>query len=653
MSYSISFLWNSLLLTLPILLFLGMKRIFRRHLTIKSRAFSWYLFFLLLSLPLLPVSWQQGAVKKISSIGNRFIGIFPIDEFFLGNRLFEKLDTIQRHFQVQNGLEQLNPTLTNTSPLNIDRKIVDFSLSIERSSAFPFSRILSLVWLAGIMVVLTLILLVLFRMKSLKRRAIPVTASQEPELSSLFEKCRQELHLEKPVSLYRSCELSSPVSYGLFYPKVLIPEDLDITFSEKEVHYIFLHELAHHKRKDTLLNILRCLLQTIYWFHPAVWYGFRKLPTDREMACDNLVMETIGPESSLEYGQTILLYAGKRFSASFSLVSGIGGSHSQLKERIYQIVNYKASAFSQRLKSFLILFLVLLFILTGSPLLSAQIFALEAYPERHAQNNDVSTDYQTGSTIHSANDISGQGSSDSVVTEDLSSYFEGMDGTFVLYDMNQNFYNVYNENQSRERFSPASTYKIYSGLFALEEQILTPSENQMAWDGTSWPFDTWNQNQDLTSAMQNSVNWYFQALDQKLGMKKLASYYKKINYGNADLSGGIKEYWGESSLKISPMEQVKLLASLNQNKWNFDDKNIQAIKDAMLISSQNGCSLYGKTGTGRINEHDINGWFVGMVENQKKTWCFAVHIKGKEDAGGVQASSIALKILKAKGIYWK
>lgn len=654
MSYSISFLWNSLLLTLPILLFLGGKRIFHRHLTIKSHAFSWYLFFLLLFLPFLPVSWQQAAVWKISAVWKRFIENFLIENSF-GSGLFEKLNKVQQLFQTRNGLEQLNHALTNIAPLPIHRKIVDFSLSVEHSPDFSLSRIITFVWLAGIMVVLALTILGLWRIEKLRRTAILVTSHQEPELFSLFETCRQELHLSKNVSLYRSPVLSSPVSYGLFKPQVLIPEDLDVLFSEKQVYYIFLHELAHHKRKDALLNTLKCLLQSLYWFHPAVWYGLKRLSLDREMACDCLVMDTIGIEFSLEYGQTLLHYAGKVLHAPFSPVSGIVSSHTQLKERIYHIINYKDSDLSQRLKSVLILFLVFLLILTGSPFLVTQTSASGIAQGHQTQNTEFTADHNSSNTVDFVTDsvhgLTAQKPNGSIKIEDLSSYFKKMDGTFVLYNMTQNSYEIYNEKQSRERFSPASTYKIYSGLFALEELILTPDENQMIWDGTSWPFDAWNKDQDLASAMQNSVNWYFQELDQKMGMKKLASYYKRISYGNTDLSAGIKKYWAESSLKISPVEQVQLLARLNQNKWNFKDRNIKAIKDAMLIASHNGCSLYGKTGTGNINHQDVNGWFIGMVENQEKTWCFAVHIQGREHAGGVQASTIALDILKAKGIY--
>ena len=82
---------------------------------------------------------------------------------------------------------------------------------------------------------------------------------------------------------------------------------------------------------------------------------------------------------------------------------------------------------------------------------------------------------------------------------------------------------------SKQRVSPDSTYKIYSALFALESNVISPRRNKQIWDGTVYPIKEWNTNQNLSTALQNSVNWYFQHLDQKVGKKQLQSnFHKKI-----------------------------------------------------------------------------------------------------------------------------
>lgn len=63
------------------------------------------------------------------------------------------------------------------------------------------------------------------------------------------------------------------------------------------------------------------------------------------------------------------------------------------------------------------------------------------------------------------------------------------------------------------------------------------------------------------------MNWYFQSLDQMASMDELEEFYKNLGYGNHDLSGGRSEFRMESSLKISPLEQVSLLKKIYTNGW--------------------------------------------------------------------------------------
>lgn len=80
--------------------------------------------------------------------------------------------------------------------------------------------------------------------------------------------------------------------------------------------------------------------------------------------------------------------------------------------------------------------------------------------------------------------------------------------------------------------------------------------NEQVWDGQIDPYSEWNQN--LATVLSRSVNWYFKNNDREVGRKQLQDYFHKIKYGNADLSGNLDSYWIESSLKISPIEQVQI-----------------------------------------------------------------------------------------------
>ena len=147
------------------------------------------------------------------------------------------------------------------------------------------------------------------------------------------------------------------------------------------------------------------------------------------------------------------------------------------------------------------------------------------------------------------------------------------------------------------RVAPNSTYKIYDALFGLEEEIITPENSFIAWNGETYPFEAWNADQTLQSAMNSSVNWYFESVDERLGAANISNYIEEIGYGNENISGYFSTYWMESSLKISPIEQVELLTMLQNNSLGFAPEKIYAVKDAICLSSSDPRTFYGKTGT--------------------------------------------------------
>lgn len=240
---------------------------------------------------------------------------------------------------------------------------------------------------------------------------------------------------------------------------------------------------------------------------------------------------------------------------------------------------------------------------------------------------------------------------DNVSYENLSGYFKNYSGCMVLYDKSTNHYDIYNRNKSTLRVSPDSTFKIYSALFALQEKTISPNHSEIKWNHTVYPFSAWNSDQDLQTAMHNSVNWYFQALDRKTGISNLEKYYMLLGYGNCDLSGGVNSYWSDSSLLVSPVEQVQSLMKLYDNTLRFSSSNVAAVKNSLFISANNEGSLFGKTGTGIVNQKETNGWFVGFIQKSGDAVFFATNIQGSDHTTGETAAKITLAILNSKKIY--
>lgn len=238
-----------------------------------------------------------------------------------------------------------------------------------------------------------------------------------------------------------------------------------------------------------------------------------------------------------------------------------------------------------------------------------------------------------------------------VMQEDLSLFFEGFKGTFVLYDQNNDNYIIYNEEQAEKRVSPCSTFKIYNSLIGLESGVLDKEDvyTLIKWNGKEYTISSWNRDHTLASAISNSVVWYYQEVASRVGSQRMQEYINKLHYGNQDISGGITQFWLRSSIKISAKEQVELLRKLYSYELPFEKENIDIVKRIIVLSNENAV-FSGKTGSGYENDKYIFGWFVGCIERDGNKYFFATNIEGDDGAHGGKAREITKAILREKGL---
>lgn len=244
--------------------------------------------------------------------------------------------------------------------------------------------------------------------------------------------------------------------------------------------------------------------------------------------------------------------------------------------------------------------------------------------------------------------------SEKIIYEDLGTFFKGYEGCFVLFDKNNNEYCIYNENKSNKRVSPCSTFKIILSLIGLETKTIKDEKVIFKWDGTQYPKEVadWNRDHNLKTALTYSVNWYFYKLVSQINEDELYSYVQKLNYGNKDITGGKTKFWEQSSLKISPKEQVEWLRKFYDYQIPFSKRNIDILKQSVVVPNNNGNMVFGRTGTGGTADYKIvNGWFIGYIEKNNNVYFFATNIEGKDKASGKKAKEICTKILEAKKLY--
>ena len=591
--FFIHFLTSTLVLSLLLLLILFMKRFLKKYVSLKFQHYSRYLILFMLSIAFLPIgtfSLENDRIPVFSRGGN----------------------VPAAAFSVHSVADIMNQSTG---------RLQDFTVSVTRAIPEQLNFFLMIVWVIGFALTIGLTFYSNRRIPVIKKTIQPV---DDVKTDQIFKKCKKRLRIRKKIILGKSKLLSTPATFGLMKPCVVLPDESRTTITATDIPYIFFHELTHYKHGDIYINFLICIFQALYWFNPLVWYTFKEIKTDNEIACDISVLEMLNEKHHLEYGKAIINCADRFLKLPhLNAASMMIGSKSQVKKRIQQIADFHKESKELKIKGTASILLIGLFILLNVPFLSAAALDQDIY--------------------HPSGRVS-------VAYEDMSRYFNGYQGSFVLYSTKTDQYTVYNKEKSLTRVSPDSTYKIYDSLIALETNAITREQTTIPWDGIKYSYPAWNRDQDLTSALKSSVNWYFQSLDKKIGYKDLQDYFLNIKYGNCDISGGISDYWLESSLKISPMEQVQLLRSFYSNQFGFKDENIDAVKAALLISRENNISLSGKTGTGTVNLKNRNGWFVGYVETAGNTYFFATNIQGGANPSGSEAAKITLSVLTENNI---
>lgn len=240
-------------------------------------------------------------------------------------------------------------------------------------------------------------------------------------------------------------------------------------------------------------------------------------------------------------------------------------------------------------------------------------------------------------------------------TMDLSEAFQDIDGCAVIYSPVQKEYSFFNEDMCKQEESPYSTFKIVSALLGLQNGVIVDESSTMGYDGADYGNSEWNRDLTLEEAFQKSCIWYFREVVDSVGNDEIQRELDELQYGNRNISewngsniNPIEElngFWLDSSLKISPLEQVEVLEKIFEGQSDYDSGNIEILKRIMLVDENGTQKIYGKTGTGGNGK----AWFVGFSESNRERKYFAIYlddIKRKEQVSGNKAKEIALEILK-------
>ncbi|MEN6462367.1 MAG: M56 family metallopeptidase [Syntrophomonas sp.] len=176
----------------------------------------------------------------------------------------------------------------------------------------------------------------------------------------ILETCKSELKITKNIPIVITSKAHTPALFGPIKPLLLIPDSFIKSLTNTELKYIILHELAHWKRKDIIINWITALLQIMHWFNPVIWYGFYRMHQDCELACDALVLSSLDPERHKEYGRTIIRVLEMMLTPQWIPgTTRMLSQKSDIKRRIYMIAKFKKESL------FVSIIAISIFILVG------------------------------------------------------------------------------------------------------------------------------------------------------------------------------------------------------------------------------------------------------------------------------------------------
>ncbi len=192
--------------------------------------------------------------------------------------------------------------------------------------ALTWAQMLTLVWLAGILLFLTWHGVAAWHFWHSLR---PWCRAVDANIYSLYKQLCQEMHLSHPPQLMQCCKLHTPIAIGLLRPTVFLPRE---RLTQQQLEMVLRHELTHIRRHDLWYQLLILIARGVHWFNPLVHLMGHMAQRDMELACDAQVVAGQDNAYRRSYGEAILSTAAHVNSPTLS--TGFAGEKRMLQHRL-------------------------------------------------------------------------------------------------------------------------------------------------------------------------------------------------------------------------------------------------------------------------------------------------------------------------------
>lgn len=228
---------------------------------------------------------------------------------------------------------QQSTEMRDTDPLQYENTYLSLRISSEAISIYGILEVFGVVWLTGAVIsVVTKLLRCHFSLHKMIRWSYPV---EDKKTLELYRWICLKKHIRCAPRLLVSPELSSPVLAGLRHTGLYLTEE---EYDPEELKFILSHELTHYRHGDLWYKMLLMMVNTIYWFNPALYWMRSEAEKDIENLCDSRVVENYTKEEQMRYGRLLLKRAALQNHIPY-LAASLNDSTLIFKERILYMRN--------------------------------------------------------------------------------------------------------------------------------------------------------------------------------------------------------------------------------------------------------------------------------------------------------------------------
>ncbi len=327
---------------MALLLFVG-KPIFKKHV---SKAFSYYIWMLVLLRLVIPFSFDQSVMNQL--LNSVSFNPHIKNEITVDNEIVQ-----DRSEQLMHSKEAYEIVSSDKSQQSIIENN-QVNATAKNNETISVQAIIVIIWLTGACIAL-LFCVIPYIQFNLRIK----DSNSEPDQEDI--NILHNLYNRKKIRLKYNSYVSTPMLIGIISPYIVIPGgDYVKSGKGQELENILCHELMHYRRKDLIYKWFTVIVTSLHWFNPLMLPIRRQISLSCELSCDEAVIRNMNAIQKQSYGETLLsMAAGKKLSAGI-LSTTLCEEKKELKERLVSIMKYKKLT-----SGMLFLSIIIVVLLTG------------------------------------------------------------------------------------------------------------------------------------------------------------------------------------------------------------------------------------------------------------------------------------------------